>query len=103
MLQEPLANLLQMANVPTWEEPIRMYVGLVDESNLRKVICGLWERNKALTLRTLHEVSIFPTELLNELYSKLSHAERINLVRKMYLQFQMNHIKKECCLILYHQ
>ncbi len=83
MLQEPLANLLQMANVPTWEEPIRMYVGLVDESNLRKVICGLWERNKALTLRTLHEVSIFPTELLNELYSKLSHTERINLVHSL--------------------
>lgn len=80
MQQEPLANLLQMANVPNWEEPIRMYVGLTDKQNLEKVIKGLWERNKSLTLRTLHEVDEFPTELLNELYSNLTHQERINLV-----------------------
>ena len=40
----------------------------------------MWERNKSLTLRTLHELDKFPTELLNELYSTLSHQERLNLV-----------------------
>ncbi len=80
MLREPLADLLQRANVPSWEEPIRMYVGLTPPSKLREVICGLWERNKALTLRTLHEVETFPSALLNELYSGLSISERINLV-----------------------
>lgn len=80
MLQEPLANLLQMANVPNWEEPIRMFVGLTEKHNLDKVIRGLWERNKSLTLRALHEVEEFPMELLNELYSDLTHQERLNLV-----------------------
>ncbi len=80
MQQEPLANLLQMANVPNWEEPIRMFVGLTEKRNVEKVIRGLWERNKSLTLRTLHELDKFPTELLNELYSTLSHQERLNLV-----------------------
>lgn len=80
MLQEPLANLLQMANVPNWEEPIRMYVGMAESRNLEKVIRGLWERNKSLTLRTLHEVDPFPTALLNDLYADLTHQERINLV-----------------------
>lgn len=80
MLEEPLANLLQMANVPNWEEPIRMFVGLTEERNIEKVIRGLWERNKSLTLRTLHELDKFPNSLLNELYSELSHQERLNLV-----------------------
>ncbi len=83
MLQEPLANLLQMANVPNWEEPIRMYVGLTEKRDLEKVIKGLWERNKSLTLRTLHEVDPFPTTLLNELYADLTHQERINLVMSL--------------------
>ncbi len=83
MLQEPLADLLQRANVPTWEEPIRMYVGLTPKNKLREVLCGLWERNKALTLRTLHEVETFPADLLNELYSNLSVDERINLVHTL--------------------
>jgi len=66
MLQEPLANLLQAVNVSNWEEPIRMYVGLTKSQYLDKVIRGLWERNKSLTLCTLHEVEDFPVELLND-------------------------------------
>lgn len=80
---EPLENLLQMANVPNWEEPIRMYVGLTPTSDLRSVIFGLWKRNKALTLRTLHETQVFPTGLLNELYSSLGQSERVNLVHTL--------------------
>lgn len=83
MQREPLADLLQRANVPSWEEPIRMYVGLTPINKLREVICGLWKRNKALTLRTLHEVETFPSALLNELYSSLSIGERINLVNTL--------------------
>lgn len=83
MLREPLVDLLQRANVPSWEEPIRMYVGLTPKDKLKEVIYGLWERNKALTLRTLHEVETFPTELLNELYSRLSINDRINLVHTL--------------------
>lgn len=79
MLEEPLANLLQMANVLSWEEPIRMFVGLTEKQNIEKVIVGLWDRNKSLTLRALHEVADFPSELLNKLYSKLSHQEKLNL------------------------
>ena len=83
MQLEPLANMLQMANVPNWEEPIRMFVGLTEKRNIEKVIRGLWERNKSLTLRTLHELEQFPTDLLNDLYSNLSHQERLNLVTSL--------------------
>ena len=80
---EPLENLLQMANVPTWEEPIRMYVGLSSRDNIRNTIIGLWKRNKALTLRALHELKEFPIDILNELYAQLEQSERVNLVHTL--------------------
>lgn len=101
MLNEPLENLLQMANVPNWEEPIRMFVGLTNKHDVEKVIKGLWVRNRSLTLRTLHELECFPVSLLTELYNELSHQERLNLVDTLKTNvYSLNNISQRKSMLI---
>lgn len=80
MKDEPIENLWVRANVPSWEEPIRLYVGLTSERELPKVLGGIWKENKGLALRAMMELPIFPSELLDNLITKLDQPERLRLV-----------------------
>jgi len=80
MRNEPLENLLARANSPKWEEPIRLFVGLTPERDLPVVLKGLWEQNKALTLRSMMELTIFPDQSLLELAGRLGREDRLRLM-----------------------
>lgn len=83
MLSEPKENILNKTNDPNWEEPIRFYIGLVDEKLLSEVINGIWDRNRGLALRSLNERETFPSEVLIGLYSPLYVEQRLEVISQL--------------------
>lgn len=83
MKDEPVENLLERANIPMWEEPIRLYIGLTSEKRLEILLVNLWKINKGLTLRSMTELPIFPDELLSKLISDLDSIDRLRVIQQL--------------------
>lgn len=83
MLDEPAENLLERANIPIWEEPIRLYIGLISERKLGITLTELWKRNKGLTLRSMMELPLFPDETLSNLISTLNTVDRLRIIQQL--------------------
>lgn len=83
MLDEPLTNLVERATSQKWEEPIRLYVGLVDKARLGDVLSAIWLRNKGLALRAIADLSEPPTDVLRALCSGTPQKERLAIVREI--------------------
>lgn len=83
MLDEPLSNLVERATSQKWEEPTRLYVGLVDRSRLDEVLSSIWSRNKGLALRAIADLSDPPVNLLRLLCSETPQKERLSIVREI--------------------
>lgn len=83
MQEEKLNNLVEKANIPIWEEPIRLFVGLSPERNLTELFSEIWNRNKGLALRAMNELDIFPDEILTKLIKKLEQPDRLRIVHQL--------------------
>ena len=79
MQDEPFNNLVARASVPSWEEPIKLFVGLTDMADLDRVVGEIWERNRGLALRSLTELPQFPEALLRKLVDELDRGERVRI------------------------
>lgn len=90
MREEPLENLLARANHPSWEEPIRLFVGLSPERELGAILKGLWQWNKGLALRAMMELVLFPQSILTELISSLDKPERLRVVLQLRENVQLS-------------
>jgi len=102
LFEEPLEDVLNKSNDPTWEEPIRFFIGLLPEERLRQVIFGIWERNRGLALRSLNEREAFPSSLLSELCRSLSVDDRIALLLQLRdsLKWSSNNALKQKRMIV---
>lgn len=83
MKDEPIENLLERANIPIWEEPIRLFIGLASEKKLNDVLSELWKKNKGLTLRAMMELPIFPDDLLAKLIGALDTIDRLRVIQQL--------------------
>ena len=83
MLEDSIDAILERTNVSAWEEPIRIYVGLSPERNLREILSGIWKTNKGLALRCMMEVEKFPEGVLSNLFNQIDKQERVAVVRKL--------------------
>ena len=72
-------SLVDRASVPSWEEPIKLYVGLTDVDRLEEVVEAIWNRNRGLALRSLTELPEFPDQLLRNLLDGLERDGRVRL------------------------
>jgi len=83
MKREPLENLVDRASMPTWEEPIKLFVGLLPNDKLDEVISSIWFKNRALALRALTELRSFPISLLDKLIGGLDRSDRVRLCHEV--------------------
>ena len=83
MRDEPLENLLKRATIPTWEEPIRLFVGLTPDVHLSDLLRQLWDQNKGLALRSMMELAEFPQPILTELVNNLKREDRVRLIAEL--------------------
>lgn len=83
MRHESTENLLSKANILSWEEPIRMYVGLMQNEHIDSIIKGIWERNKTLALRCMHELPDFPVSILENIYLSIDKNEKLSLINSL--------------------
>ena len=68
------------ANTGLWEEPIKMYVTLIDPNDVNSVLEGIWRQNKALALRCMIEFENFPRDIFNRLYGGLKKRDKLRLI-----------------------
>ncbi len=112
MIDRDKNEIYSRSNMGVWQEPIKMYVSLVGQSNVintTEVINKIWNENKALALNCMNEFEPFPTEILNKLYGGLSRREKLGLVstlRNSYINYNgsfrnpvINTIKETLTLI----
>lgn len=83
MQEETYESLFERANAPSWEEPIRLFVGLSPERSLDDILSGIWKRNKGLALRCMMELPSFPHKILDRLVSQLDKQERLGVINKI--------------------
>ena len=79
-LDEPLERIAERSMSRRWEEPIRLYVGLAEDSEVERVIEAIWEHNPSLALRTMNELPHIPALLLERLYSTCDVAEKLRII-----------------------
>lgn len=90
MKEENLDGLIEMSNIPNWEEPIRLFVGLSSERIFNELFEKLWKRNRGLTLRAMSELEIFPDKILEQLLNKLKQAERLRIIQQLEQEINSN-------------
>lgn len=76
-------NIYSRANMPIWEEPIKMWITLITKTSMLKisdVLGELWKRNKALTLTCMNEFDSFPKTEFNNLYNGLIKRDKLRLI-----------------------
>ena len=83
MRDEDPDHLFERANVPSWEEPLRLYIGRTPERELQRVLSKLWERNRGLTLRCMTELATFPQDILSVLIESLAVEERLAILKDL--------------------
>lgn len=83
MKDEPLNNLFDHVSVDRWEEPVKLYIGLTEVSELEIVVRGIWERNRGLALRALMELPDFPEPIVRDLVLNLDRADRVRLAHEI--------------------
>ncbi len=83
LLEDKMESIFERANISSWEEPIRLYIGLSQERNLEPALAGIWKNNKGLALRCMMEVEKFPSGILESLFGKIEKQERLSVVRKL--------------------
>jgi len=86
MLDRDKNEVYNRANMGVWEEPIKMFVSLVEQSNpeyvqsTAVVIRELWKKNKALALSCMNEFETFPRDMFENLYGSLSKRDKLRLI-----------------------
>jgi len=73
-------EIYNRANMGLWEEPIKMYVTLIEQKDVNTVLEGIWRQNKALALRCMIEFENFPSNVFDKLYGSLSKREKLRLI-----------------------
>ena len=112
MLDRDKNEIYCRANMGVWQEPIKMYVSLMDQmkySDVSEVLQKIWYENKSLALTCMNEFSPFPKAILNNLYGSLSRREKLSLIstlRSSYVNYNgsfrkpiVNTIKETLTLI----
>lgn len=83
MFEDSIDSIFERTNIAAWEEPIRIYVGLSPERDLKDILSGIWKNNKGLALRCMMEVETFPEGILSTLFNDIDKQERLSVVRKL--------------------
>ena len=80
---ESYASLVERANARHWEEPLRLFAGLLDEEEFERFVRLLWPRNTGLALRTMSELSQLPEAILGELYAACEDQEKVHIIQEL--------------------
>jgi formylglycine-generating enzyme required for sulfatase activity len=83
LVASSVGTFQQLALVPAWEEPIRLAVGLMSETEARATISALWERNAGLALRCVIETPADMSGEVGRLVAKLDAADQAGIVRDL--------------------
>ena len=76
--------LIDHCHVPGWEEPIRLYAGLVkDQKKQEDYVKEIWERHPALALRTASEAEYLASRFLMKLIQNSEKSERIRMLQEV--------------------
>ncbi len=76
--------LLDWAANPKYEEPFRLYAGLLqDNSKKDTLLKGLWQRNSALALLCVTEMEDSPEQKLVDLLYSVEKIERVRMVQTL--------------------
>ena len=74
-------TLAHYANIPSWEEPIKLFVGLIDDKSLQQeYIKSIWDYNSCLSLRILTECQEVAPVFLKTLIQNSDSFERHKLI-----------------------
>jgi len=79
-LDEPIETLADRTTSRRWEEPVRLYVGLIPEIEVERAIRALWNTNPSLALRSMTERPEVPERVLRDLYVNCGQAQRLRVV-----------------------
>lgn len=82
-LVEHRTPLRDLARSPIWEEPIRLYSGLLSEPDLKALVEEVWPTNPSLTLRLITESQFDLSSVLSELVRGSDPTELAELVRNL--------------------
>ena len=75
--------LVDHCQVPGWEEPIRLYAGLINNKREQEVfVRKIWKRHPALALRTASECEYLASKFLMELIQNSEASERIGMLNE---------------------
>jgi len=80
MVKKDKNEIYNRANMGLWEEPIKMYVTMINSSDVDDVLEGIWRKNKALALRCMAEFENFPDATFDRLYGKLTKRDKLRLI-----------------------
>lgn len=83
---EPVESLAERANARHWEEPLRLYGGLLGEAEFERYVRLLWPRNPGLALRVMTELVEIPMDLLSDLYSNCDRDQRVRILQELRTQ-----------------
>jgi formylglycine-generating enzyme required for sulfatase activity/GTPase SAR1 family protein len=80
MLGREESEIYSRANMGLWEEPIKMYVTLLNETDANKALTGIWKENKSLALSCMREFERFPEKTFTSLYEYLDKRGKLMLI-----------------------
>ena len=84
MLELGQSSLLDWATNPKYEEPFRLYAGLLQDNSLKdSLIAGLWQRNRPLALLATSEMEDFPHQEIVKLLNSLDKVERVRMIQSI--------------------
>ncbi len=94
MLEQDQDSLLDWASNPKYEEPFRLYAGLLQNAAQKDdLIRGLWQRNPPLALLSCTEMDDFPDERISSLLDSINKAERLRMMRA--LESSLSYLPKQ--------
>lgn len=84
MLELEQSILLDWATNPKYEEPFRLYAGLLqDNTKKESLLNGLWQRNPALALLCVTEKEDSPEQKIAELLQAVDKRERVRMIQDL--------------------
>jgi formylglycine-generating enzyme required for sulfatase activity len=92
-------QIFDRSNIIKWEEPIKMYVTIIEEQDREEVFTEIFKRNKALSLSCMNELEDFPTDIFNKLYNNKNFERRNKLqliatLREDYINHSLEYQKQ---------
>lgn len=80
----------EIAGSPAWEEPVRLMVGLANETDVHAILRRLWPKNTGLALRAAAECAFDLHDLVQELLASLPEGESAALVRDLGVMLEQS-------------